>query len=68
MKNTIFLGIFILILGSVITYFKLEELDDVEAVFLYLPGVLVGIGLGLIFGSLIGYQSKSKKIKSESQV
>ncbi len=67
MKNTIFIGIFVLVIGVIVTYFQLDEIEDMDGISLYLPGILVGIGLGLIFGSLIGYQSKSRAIKKEAK-
>ncbi len=63
MKNTIYIGIIVLLIGILVTYMQLDRLSDAEDIIVYLPGVLVGIGLGLIFGSLIGYRSKGQQIK-----
>ncbi|MDR3273272.1 MAG: hypothetical protein LBT29_07315 [Flavobacteriaceae bacterium] len=66
MKSSILLGIIFLIAGGMMFYFK----QDVVLQQLYgsLTGGLIGIGIGLIFGSVIGYLSKSNAVKQKQKV
>ncbi len=63
MKSLTLIGFILLGLAAVLFYF----IPDFSIVKLFEPttlmGILAGIGIGLIFGSLVGYVSKGAAIK-----
>ncbi len=66
MKSITFVGIVLLLVSSVLLYlstgFALNEIKMSHFV-----GVLGGIGIGLIFGGMVGYVSKGSAIKEEQK-
>ena len=63
MKNLTFVGIILLAIGLLLFYLN-NYVWDLRVVY----GALCGIGIGLIFGGLIGYVSKGSAIKKENKM
>jgi hypothetical protein len=62
MKNLTFVGIILLAIGVVLFYLNNMALD-LRVVY----GALCGIGVGLIFGGIVGYVSKGSAVKQENK-
>lgn len=62
MKNSLIFGFVFLLIGGILFYVKWEDLKDLDGIVYFLPGILLGMGFGLILGSVLGYRSKSKSI------
>lgn len=62
MKNLTFIGIILLAIGLVLFYLN-NYMWDLRVVY----GVLCGVGVGLIFGGIVGYFSKGSAIKAEQK-
>ncbi len=62
MKNLTFIGIILLAIGLVLFYLN-NYMWDLRVVY----GALCGIGVGLIFGGIVGYFSKGNAIKAEQK-
>ena len=63
MKNLTFVGIILLAIGVVLFYLNNMALD-LRVVY----GALCGIGVGLIFGGIVGYVSKGSAVKQENKM
>ncbi len=63
MKNLTFVGIILLAIGVVLFYLNNMALD-LRVVY----GALCGIGVGLIFGGIVGYVSKGSAVKQETKM
>ena len=63
MKNVTFVGIILLAIGVVLFYLNNMALD-LRVVY----GALCGIGVGLIFGGIVGYVSKGSAVKQENKM
>ncbi|MDV3507838.1 hypothetical protein CMU89_12625 [Elizabethkingia anophelis] len=63
MKNLTFVGIILLAIGVLLFYLNNMALD-LRVVY----GALCGIGVGLIFGGIVGYVSKGSAIKQENKM
>jgi len=62
MKNLIFVGIVFLAIGLVLFWLN-NQVFDLRALY----GALTGIGVGLIFGGIVGYVSKGSAVKRENK-
>lgn len=63
MKNLTFVGIILLAIGVLLFYLNNMALD-LRVVY----GALCGIGVGLIFGGIVGYVSKGCAVKQENKM
>lgn len=63
MKNLTFVGIILLAIGVLLFYLNNMALD-LRVVY----GALRGIGVGLIFGGIVGYVSKGSAVKQENKM
>ena len=63
MKNLTFVGIILLAIGVLLFYLNNMALD-LRVVY----GALCGIGVGLIFGVIVGYVSKGSAVKQENKM
>lgn len=63
MKNLTFVGIILLAIGVLLFYLNNMALD-LRVVY----GALCGIGVGLIFGGIVGYVSKGSAVKQENKM
>ncbi|MCT3787511.1 hypothetical protein HZQ67_09035 [Elizabethkingia anophelis] len=63
MKNLTFVGIILLAIGVLLFYLNNMALD-----LRVLYGALCGIGVGLIFGGIVGYVSKGSAVKQENKM
>ena len=67
MKSLTFIGLILLALAATLFYFN----TSFTVMKLFEPttlmGILAGVGIGLIFGSLVGYASKGSAIKTEQK-
>ncbi|NAW52207.1 hypothetical protein GNY06_12755 [Elizabethkingia argentiflava] len=63
MKNLTFVGVIFLAIGVVLFYLNDMALD-LQVVY----GALGGIGVGLIFGGIVGYISKAAAVKKEHKM
>lgn len=62
MKNLTFIGIILLGIGALLFYMNNMAID-LRVVY----GALCGIGIGLIFGGIVGYISKGSAIKDQEK-
>lgn len=66
MKSVTFIGIVMLILAALLFYlttdFAMEQIK-----LSHIMGIMAGVGLGLILGSMVGYVSKGSAIKAEQK-
>ncbi|AZI19499.1 DUF1049 domain-containing protein [Chryseobacterium taklimakanense] len=66
MKSVTFIGIVMLILAALLFYLTTDF--AVEQIKLsHIMGIMAGVGLGLILGSMVGYVSKGSAIKAEQK-
>ena len=67
MKSLTFIGIILLALAAILFYFN----ANFQVIKLFEPttlmGILAGVGIGLIIGSMVGYISKGSAIKAEQK-
>lgn len=63
MKNAFLFGTIFLLIGGILFYVKWDDLRDLDGLVYFMPGILLGIGFGLMIGSVLGYQSKAKNVK-----
>ncbi len=66
MKSVTFVGIVMLVLAALLFYLTTDF--AVEQIKLsHIMGIMAGVGLGLILGSMVGYVSKGSAIKAEQK-
>ena len=66
MKNLTLTGIILLLISALLFYFTTNfELEEIKLS--HFMGVMAGIGIGLIFGGIIGYVSKGSSVKAEQK-
>ena len=66
MKSVTFVGIVMLIIAALLFYLTTDF--AVEQIKLsHIMGIMAGVGLGLILGSMVGYVSKGSAIKAEQK-
>ena len=66
MKSLSIVGVILLVLSVLLFYFTTDF--DVEQLKLsHLIGILGGVGIGLIFGGVVGYVSKGSAMKAEQK-
>ncbi len=63
MKNLTFVGIILLAIGVLLFYLNNMKMD-LGVIY----GALAGIGVGLIFGGIVGYVSKGSAVKQENKM
>ncbi len=67
MRSLTFIGIILLGLAAILFYFN----SNFQVIKLFEPttlmGILAGVGIGLIIGSMVGYISKGSAIKAEQK-
>ncbi len=67
MRSLTFIGLILLGLAAVLFYFN----SNFQVIKLFEPttlmGILAGVGIGLIIGSMVGYISKGSAIKAEQK-
>lgn len=64
MKNLTFVGIILLAIGVLLLFYLNNMALDLRVVY----GALCGIGVGLIFGGIVGYVSKGSAVKQENKM
>ncbi len=68
MKSSLILGVVFIIIGGVIGYIQYNGSNDPFLTFNLIIGVLLGAGLGLLFGAIMGYSSKSQSVKRKARM
>ena len=63
MKSLSIIGILLLVL-SVLMFYLTTNFDIEQLKLSHLMGILGGIGIGLIFGGIVGYVSKGSAVKA----
>ncbi|MGM5630506.1 hypothetical protein O2K51_06340 [Apibacter raozihei] len=63
MRTALIVGIVFMIFGGAITYIQNNSSSESFITFPMIIGVLFGAGLGLIVGSIMGYNSKARSVK-----
>ena len=66
MKSLSIVGIILLIL-SVLLFYLTTDFDVEQLKLSHLMGILGGVGIGLIFGGVVGYVSKGSAMKAEQK-
>lgn len=66
MKSISFIGLILLVV-SVVLFYLTTNFNVEEIKLSHIMGVMAGIGIGLIFGGLVGYASKGTAIKEEQK-
>ncbi|WP_068597413.1 hypothetical protein ACF3NR_08095 [Vaginella massiliensis] len=65
MKYTTVIGILLFAIGVSIFYFTNLELDRLTLDKEFLVGVFCGLGFGMIFGGILGWMYKRRKIQRQ---
>ncbi len=68
MKSSIILGVVFLIIGGAIGYIQYNGSNDPFLTFTLIIGILLGAGLGLLFGAIMGYSSKAQSVKRKTRM
>lgn len=66
MKSLSTLGIVLLLL-AVLLFYLTTDFDVEQLKLSHLMGILGGVGIGLIFGGVVGYVSKGSAMKAEQK-
>lgn len=66
MKSLSIVGVILLIL-SVLLFYLTTDFDVEQLKLSHLMGILGGVGIGLIFGGVVGYMSKGSAMKAEQK-
>ena len=66
MKSLSIVGVMLLIL-SVLLFYLTTDFDVEQLKLSHLMGILGGVGIGLIFGGVVGYVSKGSAMKAEQK-
>lgn len=66
MKSLSIVGVMLLIL-SVLLFYLTTDFDVEQLKLSHLMGILGGVGIGLIFGGVVGYLSKGSAMKAEQK-
>ena len=66
MKSLSIVGVILLIL-SVLLFYLTTDFDVEQLKLSHLMGILGGVGIGLIFGGVVGYVSKGSAMKAEQK-
>ncbi|MFT3918069.1 hypothetical protein [Cloacibacterium sp.] len=66
MKSLSIIGVILLVL-SVLLFYLTTDFDVEQLKLSHLMGILGGVGIGLIFGGVVGYVSKGSAMKAEQK-
>lgn len=66
MKSLSIVGVMLLVL-SVLLFYLTTDFDVEQLKLSHLMGILGGVGIGLIFGGVVGYVSKGSAMKAEQK-
>ena len=67
MKSSILLGVIFLVAGGLMFYFRMDTIMS-QQVWGSVSCGLAGIGIGLVFGAIIGYASKSSAVRQKQKM
>lgn len=68
MKSSIILGFIFLIIGGILGYIRYSDSTEPFLTNTLIIGILMGAGIGLLFGPIIGYRSKAKSVKRQQRI
>ena len=66
MKSLSIVGVILLVL-SILLFYLTTDFDVEQLKLSHLMGILGGVGIGLIFGGVVGYVSKGSAMKAEQK-
>lgn len=68
MKSSLILGFIFLIIGGILGYIRYSDSTEPFLTNTLIIGILIGAGLGLLFGAIIGYSSKAQSVKRQQRI
>ncbi|PQL95754.1 hypothetical protein [Apibacter adventoris] len=68
MKSSLILGFIFLIIGGILGYIRYSDSTEPFLTYTLIIGILIGAGLGLLFGAIIGYSSKAQSVKRQQRI